>query len=57
MSYTLWGVPIPDWLGEWIEDLAAVPLVARLTLVWLGVMIGLTIAAGAVLAGMFIVYR
>lgn len=53
MRYTLWGVPIPAWLGEWAQEILGVPWRTRLTIFWVGVLIGLIIAATAFLAGAY----
>lgn len=56
MNYTLWGVPIPDWLGEWADELLAVPAPTRYTLLWIGFIVGLITAGAAVMTGLYLLY-
>lgn len=56
-EYEPWhGIPIPRWLGDWLEELGEVPVRARATLLWFGFFGGVIVACGGMLVGLYVAY-
>lgn len=52
MKYELWGIPIPRWLGECLEELMDTTLLQGVT--W--ILVGLLISLIAFLFGLYLSY-
>lgn len=55
-DWQLFGVDIPDWLGEWLAEIAEIERTTVIALLSIGVLAGLLIALAAVVVGVHHAY-